>query len=75
MITTTRIALVTGAVVLLAVQCGFTRPGVSTRTWLLITTINGTLAAVGIGRLIADRRARRKPPPDGPEADYHDPPA
>jgi hypothetical protein len=42
------------------------------RYWI-ITAIAFTLWAVVIGLDIARKRARAKPPKDGPEADYHDP--
>ena len=40
--------------------------------WLLVIM---AVNAVAVGRFIARWRARRARGPDGPETDYHDPPA
>lgn len=42
--------------------------------WYVAFLVLVVLQAVIMGRLIARRRAKRAKVPDGPEADYHDPP-
>lgn len=48
--------------------------GLTGRAWLDLAATYGGLMAVWVGWMIFDRPARAKPPSDGPEADYADPP-